>query len=54
MRRLPRLRIAAVVALALALLWMMAGLAQAFPATTPDNTGMIDFPGAGGARTPSP
>jgi hypothetical protein len=25
-----------------------AGLAQALPGTTPDNTGMIDFPGAGG------
>ena len=28
---------------------LSAAVAQAFPATTPDNTGMVDFPGAGGS-----
>ena len=49
MRRPPRLRIPALIALTVALSLMMAGLAQAFPASTPDNTGMVDFPGAGGS-----
>jgi len=48
MRRLPPLRIPALIGLTVVLCLMMAGLAQAFPASTPDNTGMVDFPGAGG------
>ena len=47
MGRLPRLHIPALIGLTVVLCLMMAGLAQAFPASTPDNTGMVDFPSAG-------